>query len=175
MDWMAIIGAVAPTAARMLGGPLAGMAVDALGSALGLSSATKDSIAKAVSQSNLTGDQIAAMKAADNDLQAKLKALDIDLDRIYADDRKSARDMQISTRSNTPHILAVVLVAGFFGLLLLMAFHALPDGNTTLLNIMFGTLSASFGSVMNFFFGSSRASDAKTDIIATMATAPGKK
>lgn len=172
MDWKTILGTLAPTIAKMLGGPLAGMAVDAIEKIFGLTDASAADIQKALEKNNLSADQVVALKQADNDMQEKLKQLDIDLEKIYADDRASARNLQIATRSTTPQILAVALTVGFFSLLLLMAFHALPDGNTTLLNIMFGSLSAAFGSVMNFYFGSSRASDAKTDIIATMATAP---
>ena len=41
MEWLK---AIAPTAATLLGGPLAGMAVEAIGNALGVSDATKEKI-----------------------------------------------------------------------------------------------------------------------------------
>ena len=56
MEWLK---AIAPTAATLLGGPLAGMAVEAIGSALGVSDATKEKVTEVLQSRKMaasTGD-----------------------------------------------------------------------------------------------------------------------
>ena len=94
MEWLTKI---APTAATLLGGPLAGMAVDAIGSALGMKDATKDQIKEALSSGNINADQMAALKQVEADLKIKMKELDIKLEEIHTGDRNSAREMAAKT------------------------------------------------------------------------------
>lgn len=84
------------------------------------------------------------------------------------DDRKDARGMQVATRSAAPAILAVVITVGFFvvvGLMLSGVFK--PSDNQSLL-ILLGALSAGFGQVLNFYFGSSHGSQQKSEQMARM-------
>lgn len=55
MDWLTKL---APVAASLLGGPLAGLAVDAIGSALGLKDATKEKITEVLQSGTMTAKQI---------------------------------------------------------------------------------------------------------------------
>ena len=75
MEWLK---AIAPTAATLLGGPLAGMAVEAIGSALGVCDATKEKITEVLQSGTLTAEQTAALRQVDANLKVKLKELDID-------------------------------------------------------------------------------------------------
>jgi hypothetical protein len=85
-----LIGAIAPTIATALGGPVAGMAVKALSSALfGHPNGSEDDIMSALA--GATPDQITAIKKIDADFKVQMKQLDIDLVKIAADDRRSAR------------------------------------------------------------------------------------
>ena len=107
-----LIGSVAPTIATALGGPVAGMAVKAISGALfGHDSATEEEIRTVLA--NPTGDQLAALKKIDADFAVQMKALDIDLERIAAGDRDSARDMQKETKDWIPRALAVSVTVGF--------------------------------------------------------------
>ena len=107
-----LIGSVAPTIATAMGGPLAGMAVKAVSMALfGHSDGTQDDIMTALS--NPTGDQLAALKKIDADFKVQMKSLDIDLERIAAGDRDSARNMQVQTKSWLVPTLATVIVTSF--------------------------------------------------------------
>src|SRR4051794_24989640 len=90
---LGVLGAVAPTIATAFGGPLAGQAVRWVEGALGLPQ-LGDKEAAAAAIANATPDQILALKKADQDFAVHLKALDIDLERIAAGDRDSARRMQ---------------------------------------------------------------------------------
>ena len=104
-----LIGSVAPTIATALGGPVAGMAVKALSGALfGHEDGTEEDIQAALA--NPTGDQLAALKKIDADFKTQMKSLDIDLERIAAGDRDSARQMQIATHDWTPRAIAIVVI-----------------------------------------------------------------
>ena len=101
-----LVGSVAPTIATALGGPVAGMAVKALSNALlGHADGTEDEINAALA--NPTADQLAALKKIDADFKVQMKSLDIDLERIAASDRDSARNYAIMTHDLTPRVLAV--------------------------------------------------------------------
>lgn len=68
-----------------------------------------------------------------------------------------------------PSILAVVVTLGFFIMLGIVVFHTEPAGNEQFLNILFGILAAKFASVIDYHFGSSSGSAAKTQILADQA------
>lgn len=160
MDWLK---AIAPTAATLLGGPLAGLAVEAIGSALGWEEKTKEKVDGLLKSGSLSGEQVAAIKQAELALTAKLKELDIKLEDIHAGDRRSARDMQAQVKSRIPGILAVLITVGFFGILIGMMTGSLKaTGNSDALLIMLGALGAAWGAVVNFYYGSSKGSEEKT-------------
>lgn len=169
------VGALAPTVASALGGPLAGMAVNAIESALGVpqgSSQTADGQAKITQAIGaLDPATAAAMRKADEDFQEQLKQLDIDLAKINEQDIESARTMQIQTKDVTPRLLAIAVTLGFFGLLALMAFHTMPAANQNVLDIMLGALGAAFTGVIHFYFGSSSGSQGKDATIQAAVTA----
>ena len=79
------------------------------------------------------------------------------------DDKSNARGMYTETtkvtgaRDKTVVILAAVIVIGFFIGLVSLVFVHLDKGSGTyeLLYMMFGALIAKFGTVIDFFFGSS--------------------
>lgn len=177
-DFKSILGAVAPTIATAMLGPLGGMAVKAIGDALGMDSPTQDKIEEAFKGGQLTGDQIVALKNADKALAIKFKELDIDADKLVFDDKKSAREMQTQTRSKIPGYLAVAITAGFFGILTGMMFGFLKtSGNSEALLILLGALSTSFGAIVQFYFGSSKGSEDKNAAImqAVANNGNGKK
>ena len=162
---------IAPTVATALGGPLAGMAVTALESMLGLApGAAEADGGKALTAAvlGMSPETAAKMRAADQDFAIKLKQLDIDLEALAAKDRDSARAMQTQTRSVVPGMLAGGVTAGFFGLLGLMAFRPIPEVNHDALMMMLGALGAAFTGVVQFFFGSSAGSQAKDATIRDM-------
>jgi len=159
-----LIGSVAPTIATALGGPVAGMAVKALSGALfGHDEASKDDIMTALA--NPTGDQLAALKKIDSDFAVQMKALDIDLERIAAGDRASARDMQKETKDWIPRALAVSVTVGFFAILLYMLVYGLPTTGNEALLLLLGALQTAWGGIIAFYFGSSSGSQKKDQMI----------
>ena len=164
MDWLKQI---APTAATLLGGPLAGMAVDAIGKALNISDATKDQVKGILTSGTLNADQMAAIKQAEADLVLKVKQLDIDMEKVHAGDRASARDMATKTGDIwTPRIIAIIV----FVVWVVVQFHvlnkAVPTDARELVIRMLGTLDAVLMAVVYYYFGSSSGSAAKTAAMA---------
>ena len=159
---------LAPTVATVLGGPFAGMAVEALGSAFGMKDATQQTIKDIVQGGNMTGDQLQAIKTAEVALQQRLAELKIKPEELAVQDRASARTMQTATRSHVPGILASLVTLGFFGIMLGMMLGKLNVSNEQALLILLGALASGWGAVMNFYFGSSAGSAAKNEIMAQM-------
>ena len=159
-----LIGSVAPTIATALGGPVAGMAVKALSGALfGHDDATEDDIRTALA--NPTGDQLAALKKIDADFKIQMKSLDIDLERIAAGDRASARDMQKETKDWIPRALAVTVTIGFFGILLYMLVYGLPTTGNEALLLLLGALQTAWMGIIAFYFGASATDTTKDKMI----------
>lgn len=164
---------IAPTIATVLGGPLAGMAVEAIGSALGMTDATQDKIKDVFESGKLTGEQVVAIKQAELQLQAKLAELKIKPEEIAAGDRDSARKMQAQTRSDIPGFLAIAVTLGFFGILAgMMTGWLKTSGNSDALLVMLGALGTAWTAIVTFYFGSSASSKAKDATLAEIAKQP---
>jgi hypothetical protein len=160
-----IIGAIAPTIATLLGGPLAGLAVDAIGKAIGLEAPTIKTVTDALTKAPLTGDQIVAMKVAENAVLIRVKELDIDLDKIDAADRDSARKRESEVKDNTNKVLAYVIVLSFIFVVTGVLFGGMKAENV-LAGTLIGYLSAKTESILSYYFGSSKSGERKTELLA---------
>lgn len=162
-----LLAQVAPTIASALGGPLAGLAVKTLSSALlGTEQGSEQEVAAALGSA--TPDQLARLKEIDANFAITMKKLDIDLAKIDADDRTSARKREVETRDRTPMILAGVVCIGFFGTLCGLMIYGLPQKGQDALLILLGALSSAFTAIIGYYYGSSSGSRAKEQIIAEM-------
>jgi hypothetical protein len=160
-----LLGQVAPTIATALGGPLAGVAVKTLSNVLlGHENGSEDDVKSSLAIAS--PDQLAALKKIDADFKVQMKELDIDLERIAAGDRDSARKMQTETKDWVPKLLAIVITLGFFGILVWMLVQGMPQTGTEALLMMLGALGTAWTGVVNFYYGSSAGSKAKNDILA---------
>ncbi len=159
MDWLKQI---APTIATAMGGPLAGMAVSAISKAIGVE---PDKVQDVISAGKLDAEQIAQIKVAELELQKQANELGLNFAKLEVDDRKSARDMQMVTRSWVPPVLAGVITVGFFGILILLMTGKVQGDNNTIL-IMLGSLSTAWTGIIAYYFGSSAGSQAKTEILS---------
>ena len=157
-----LLGQIAPTIATALGGPLAGIAVKTLSNVLlGHENGSEDDVKAAMASAS--PDQLSALKKIDADFKVHMKELDIDLERIAAGDRDSARKMQTATKDWTPKALAFFITFGFFGALIWIMVFGIPQTGTEVLLMMLGSLSTSWTGVVQFYYGSSAGSKAKTD------------
>ena len=160
-----ILAKLAPTAAALMGGPLGGLAVDALGKALGLSNATQDTIKEVISSGSMTPEQVAAIKQAEIDLKVRMKELDIKLEEVQAADRASARKMLAESGSWVPAALSVVTVGGFFILLIGAATDHFELTGSDVMMLLLGVLARETASVYQFWLGSSSGSRQKTEMM----------
>jgi membrane-bound ClpP family serine protease len=160
-----LLGQVAPTIATALGGPLAGIAVKTLSNVLlGHENGTEEEVSAAMQSA--TPEQLSDIKNIDADFKVRMKELDIDLERISAEDRDSARKMQTQTNDWIPRVLALMITVGFFGILVWMLVKGMPSTGTEALLMMLGALGTAWTGVVNFYYGSSAGSKAKNDMLA---------
>jgi len=169
MDLLKIVGAVAPSIATAIGGPLGGMAMKVVADALGLPSDSSDKdVTKALAAA--TPDQLLKLKQADQDFAVRMRELDIDLEKIAAGDRDSARRREAQVRDWMPRVLAFVVVAGFMATVFLVLL-GLVDGMkdplmATTVGTLIGFVSAKAEQVIAYYFGSSSSSQQKTQLLA---------
>ena len=159
MDWLKQI---APTIATALGGPLAGMAVSAISKAVGVE---PDQVQDMIANNKLSAEQIAQVKLAEIELQKQAQELGLNFAKLEVEDRKSAREMQATTRSRMPPILAGAVTVGFFAIMTLMFFNKVDSNNPAIL-MMLGSLGTAWTGIIAYYFGSSAGSQAKTDLLS---------
>jgi len=159
-SWIDTVEKLAPTVASALGSPVAGMAVGALESALGMSG---DEVQKTIETGKLTSDQVAAIQQAELAIKAKAQEMNLDFAKLQYEDAASARDMQKTVKSWVPPFLALAVTAGFFGILVgLMV--GLTKQNPEI-DIMLGSLGSAWVGIISFYFGSSAGSQAKDQLL----------
>ena len=160
-----LLGQIAPSIATALGGPLAGVAVKTLSGALfGHEDGSEEQVIEAMA--GASPEQLSTIKKIDADFKTRMKELDIDLERISAGDRDSARQMQRETKDWTPKVLAFAITFGFFGALVWLLVMGIPQTGTEVILMMLGSLSTSWTGVVQFYYGSSAGSKAKNDLLA---------
>jgi hypothetical protein len=162
MDWLKTI---APTLATLLGGPLAGLAVDLLGPKLGITDATKDKINEVLQNDQLTGDQIVAVKAAELEAKAKEGELGFKFAELEYKDIDSARNREVQVKDNVNKILAYTVVGSFIAMVAatLMGYAKVES---VLAGTLVGYLSAKAEQVLAYYFGSTKGSADKTKLLA---------
>jgi len=159
MEWLKQL---APTIATALGGPLAGMAVSAVAKAIGCE---PDEVQGIISSNKLTAEQVASIQLAELELKKQAQSMNLDFAKLTVEDRKSARDMQIATKSMLVPSLAILIVSAFIGVVIAtLGGFAVVD--SVLAGTLIGYLSAKAEQVVNFYFGSSAGSKEKTDLLA---------
>lgn len=173
MNWKDIVGTVAPTIATALGGPMAGTAVKFLADKLlGDPQATQDQVAQAIVSAS--PEKLLELKKLDNDFQVQMRQLDIDLEKLNAADRASARDMAVKNGQKPQLWISAVYTVAYAVVL-----WAYVSGNIQVpadaqgqFNIVLGALTAAQTQILNFWMGSSSGSKAKDDHLAEIAKAP---
>lgn len=166
-DWKDLLRTIAPGLATALGGPLAGAAVKVLGDKLlGSPNATEDEVAAALSAGSLSGEQLKALKEAELNFQVEMAKIDQAMEASFIEDRKSAREMESATHSPVPAILSYFVTLGYFGVLTGMMTKWLVIADSQVALMMLGSLTTAWGSVLAFWFGSTRDSARKTDLLA---------
>ena len=151
-DWKAFVIRIAPTLGSVLQGPLSGVAVAFLAGKL-LDGPVDDQDA---ALSEILGAQtpeiLAKVIALDGEFKASLGALNIDESILR--DVANAREREMTLRDHTPAALAACITAGLFAIIFLLIFVPLPQDSMSIVNIMLGSLSTAWMTVISYYFGS---------------------
>lgn len=160
----AVAGA-APKLAAALGGPLAGAAAAAISRAI----FGEDAVDEARLEEALyaaTPEQLLALRRAEQEFETAVRQAEVALASVEAGDRADARARQIAMDDWAPTALGVLIILGFFGVLVAMTARTLPPGMETEISIMLGALATMTAAVVNYFFGSSAGSKEKTRLMS---------
>ena len=149
-----IIGTVAPMLGTVLGGPLGGLAGNALAEALG----TSDPKAQEQAIVAANPDTLLKLKQAEDELKEKLRQMDIDEEKLQFDDIANARAMQVQTHDSTPKYLAYLITFGFFATLGYLIVYGKPQTGGDVMLVMVGALGTAWASIVSFYYGSSAGS-----------------
>lgn len=168
-DWKGIVGSVAPILGTALGGPFGGMAVKAIGDALGLSAATEKTVAAALS--GATPEDLLKLKQADQDFATKMKQADVDLEKVAAQDRDSARKASVEGGTSRDLFwLSLFLLSVCLGAELGVLFFGYPAGSSELVvGRVLGLMDAVAMVVLSFNYGTTKTSQTKDTTISNMA------
>ena len=159
VDWKTIVSTVAPTMASALGGPFAGVAMNAICSALlgkEVTNADETILADAVLTAN--PKTLVNLKKADQDFKLKMHQLDVD-------DRKSARGLATAVGMMPQVILSTLYVVGYFWMIYSFMYGEVdvPEEMVLQFGTLVGVITAGMIQIMNFWFGSSSGSKTKTN------------
>lgn len=172
-DWKAVVAAVAPGIATALGGPLAGTVIAALsGELLGRNDGTEAEIARAIAPA--TPEILEKISNAERSFRLDMERLNIDFERLAAADRDSARNLARATGIAPQIWLSGLFIAGYFVLvaLLLAKEIEIAESLRDVFQVLIGVTTASVATILNFWFGTSRSSQAKDEAIQRALT-PG--
>ena len=159
MDWLK---SIAPTIATAMGGPLAGMAVEAISKAIGVD---PNEVQNTINSGKMTADQIASLQTAEIALKARAQEMGLDFEKLAVADRASARQMQISTNSFVPPTLSIMIVVAWSAVQYFLLTHVIDPSMRELIARVLGTLDGALMLVLSFYFGSSSGSQAKDTML----------
>lgn len=162
MDWLKTL---APTVATVLGGPLAGLAVEALGKAFGWEEATTEKVQDVLQSGSLSGEQIAAIKRAEIDLKAREQELGFKFEELAFKDVADARARETVVKDNTNKLLAFVIIGAFIAMVT-ATLMGWSKADSALAGTLIGYLSAKAEQVLSYYFGSTKGSADKTAAMA---------
>jgi hypothetical protein len=136
----------------------------------------------------MTPEQLLALRQADDDFALKMRqagfthaenmaGIQVQADRIAADDRASARNFAAAEHDHTARNLAYMYTVALFaviGLEFLLAAREirLDDGVMRALDTLFGILIAMVLGSKEYFFGSSSRADRQAAAITQFAVSP---
>lgn len=164
-NWKELIRSVAPSLATALGGPLAGVAVrEIAGKVLGKPAASEDDVAAAMAMAS--PETLLKLRELDQQFKKDMATLGVELEKLDAGDRANAREREKALKDWVPSALAVTNASAFFVLLFLMLSRAIPESNRSAFDILLGMLGGNMLTVMTYYFGSSRGSRAKDELLA---------
>ena len=175
MNWIDTIKGIAPTVATALGGPLAGAAVAAIGSALGMSEPTQEGIEKVFTDGLVKPEDMLKIKQLElefktheSDMGFKYADLAFKNDALAVEDRKDARKSNVDSGAQMPlFYLSLFLLGVTLGCEVAVLFMGYPAGTPDLVvGRVLGLMDAVATMVLVYWYGSNKDSARKTNLLA---------
>lgn len=146
------------------GGAIGAAARSVLKKVFGLDDvASDDEIEAQIASAN--PEMLLKLRQADNDFKVKMKEAEVDLEKARYADIDSARQREMAVGDYTNAILAFVILAAFFGVIVAMTFVSVPTDMKDAFLLLLGGLVVMAKQVADYYFGSSRGSKQKTAML----------
>jgi len=176
-DWKKAVGKIAPALAGAFGTPVAGAAVGALLNVFGINANDTDTETQLASKiQNATAEDLLKLKQAEQDFLAKMKELDIDLEKATMVDVQSARirDSEVikalGKRNWRPDVMFIMATTVIVGLVwLIWKDQTITEFVKGIFTLVLGRFLGYLDNIYNFEFGSTRSSKAKDDTISKLS------
>lgn len=159
-----ILGSVAPTLAKAVGGPFTGLAMSVLEGIFPGDSEAE--IEKKIAEGS--PETLLALKKANQEFEVRCRELGIKEEALYIEDTKHARDFSAQT-SIVPQLVLTFLFIGIYGGLMYVFFTVdfeLDEWQKGQLGILIGVITTAVVQIINFWFGTSKGSKDKTAAMA---------
>lgn len=167
-EWKSLVGSVAPSIARALGGPLAGMATEALAGALGITGEPK-TLAKQIESRLVTASHadLVAIKNAEEDFAVKMRELDVRETGMHLDGMAQARTIHKDRWEPFAIfcILSIVACSGFY--FIVENSETMSATTQGMLLPIYGALVYKWLDCVAYYVGTTRSSAAKTALLTT--------
>lgn len=158
-----LLRTVAPALGTAVGGPMGGVAARAISEQLlGKPDASENEIERALL--GASPEQLAELKKVEADFKAQMKQLDVDLERIAADDRASARQREASVGGFAVPAIAAIVIVGFFAAVF-ASLLGFAQVESAMAGTLVGFVAAKAEQVVSYYFGSSAGSAQKNDLL----------
>lgn len=168
-NWKDTLLSLAPTVATALGGPLAGVAVGAIGKILGIDNATTELVADVINSGKMTPDQISEIKK----LELQYQNEEAERGFKYADlaykDRDSARKANVEGGTQKYLFwLSLVLLILTVGTEIYVLFNGYPKEMVpeVIVGRVLGLMDAVAMMVLSYWYGTTSASSHKTNLLS---------
>lgn len=160
-----LLKSLAPLLGTAIAGPLGGIAASFLADKLGIEAKTVEAVTEALSEGKMTPAQVESIKLAEVEFQKFCKIHQIDVMKIEAADRDSARKMHMTARSHVPAALTYLLTFGIFSVLASMFVWPEVKESTPMMYIL-GSLNTAWTGACAFWFGTTSGSQNKNEMLA---------
>ena len=170
--WQEVLGSIAPVLAGALGGPFAAAAAKVIADkVLGRPDASEDDVKAAIASGSLSGDQLIALKAAEQQFQLDVQKISAETERAYLLDVQDARARQVSTKDNMPQTIFYLLLGVYVMQVGLFFSGVVPNDDfvRALLTRAFSTVEIGLTGAIAYFIGSSRGSKSSGDAVRKIA------
>lgn len=158
---------VAPTVAAAVWGPMGLSAYSALATIFGVD--TPKQVDSAIASGAVTAEQMLAIKRLDGELKQQEAEMGFRYSELEATDRSAARTREAQTGDKVNRNLAYLIVIAFIALTIgtLIGWTRV---DSVLAGTLVGYLSAKCEQILAYYFGSTKGSARKTELLAESPT-----